>query len=726
MKVQNMKIFLISLIPLITQVYSLAYAYQDLVHEDSQYPKAFTLYNKNVIILSPIIGQNKCLVTEYDQEGREVFSDMPLNISDSGSGRIGAVKDDVFFFGHNQQNLANAKAIDIIAKINQGKFKSSKDSPQSRFYIQKSIVALKSGKILLAGIIKGANEQVLTDIDVFLYDPVKDAFGNLLNFGGYGKLVSCYEQEENQVYCAYVSHQYPFVAKLMLQHIEVNPTTNTLTKKEEQVIKSFYTEFNFLKAVPFNEEEAIILFRVGNAGDSPKYGNTGKELLYYHVKLSTEEKLVSAIRYEKLNDVKDKSTGDYCKYRKGEEDDSIDIGVLSKNRIYIACEAENGKFRGFIIYPGKEGFDEFNFNNFDAKEVRNPVFAKFDKSMGLFYTHINENNNYNVNLQMMNYPDCKDYYENKVYLVPRHRTKTDIEFIGKVFINNAYPASRQNEKINVKFMTFSNVTLLNTYKNEKAKIESGKDYNPEELTLQLTPGEIKGYYSIIYKATMIDPLDGLIEGRTCKISFFTPECLDQCDSCIKTGTEERNECLGCKNESYFITHYDGAVNDGWGVPHNCTRCNISCYTCHGPFELLPKTTTNCIKCDYESGYYHFFDDERTCISYDTKPYWEKEVYGHPMYLDKSAGDDKSKWRWRYCHDNCASCSGPGDDNDNQCDTCKTDLGYYFYCNQTKGHGIPGSCHNNCENNGFFLKDSEGMKKCCPCLDGCKECKDLLC
>ena len=129
MKVQNMKIFLISLILLITQVYSLAYAYQELVHEDSQNPKAFTLYNKNVVILSPIIGQNKCLVTEYDQEGREVFSDMPLNISDSGSGRIGAVKDDVFFFGHNQQNLANAKAIDIISKINQGKFKSSKDSP---------------------------------------------------------------------------------------------------------------------------------------------------------------------------------------------------------------------------------------------------------------------------------------------------------------------------------------------------------------------------------------------------------------------------------------------------------------------------------------------------------------------------------------------------------------------------------------------------------------------
>ena len=618
MKAQNMKIFLISLILLFTQVYSLAYAQHELVHEDSQCPKPVVLENKDVCVISPIIGQNKALVTKFDKKGIEEFSDMSLNISDSGSGKVAAINEDVYFFGHNQQNLGNAKANDILAKINQGKFKSFKDSPQTRFYAQKSVIALKSGKILLAGIQKGANEQVLTDIDVFLYDPVKDTFGNLLNFGGYGQLVSCYEQKENQVYCAYVSLQYPFVAKLMLQKIEVNPTTNTLTKKEDQVIKSFYTEFNFLKAVPFNEEEAIILFRSGNQEKTPRYGNTGKELFYYHIKLSTEEKLVSAIRYEKLNDVKDKETGAYCKFRKGEEDDSIDIGVLSKNRIFVACEAENGRFRGFIIYPGKENFDEFYFNNFEAKEVRNPAFAKFDKSMGLFYTHINENNNYKVYLQLINYPDCRDYYENKVYLVPRNRVKGDIEFIGEVFINNAYPASRQNEIIYVNFEKYSDITLINTYNNSKTKIEPGKDYNPEQLTLQLTPKGIEGFYCIEYTATINDPLDGLIEGRKCKKCFNTPKCLDQCDSCTKLGTEEKNECLGCKNESYFITQYDGAVNEGWGVPHNCTRCNISCYTCKGPFTLQPKTTTNCIKCDYKSGYYHLFNDLSICISYETK------------------------------------------------------------------------------------------------------------
>ena len=87
-----------------------------------------------------------------------------------------------------------------------------------------------------------------------------------------------------------------------------------------------------------------------------------KNCIYYHVKLSTEETLVTAIRYEKLNEA-----GAYCKFRKGEEDDSIDIGVLSQNRIYIACESTDGRFRGFIIYPGKTNINEFFFNNFDVE-----------------------------------------------------------------------------------------------------------------------------------------------------------------------------------------------------------------------------------------------------------------------------------------------------------------------------------------------------------------------
>ena len=170
MKVQNYNIFLISFILLISQVYTLAMTNQEEVHEDSQYPKAFTLYNKDVVIFSSITGQNKCLVSQYNKKGQIVFSDFPSDISDSGSGKIVTVKDDAYLFGHNQQNLPNVKAYDSINKLVGGNFRSSKISPNSKFYAQKSMVSLKSGKILIAGIQGQETSQVLSDIDVFLYD----------------------------------------------------------------------------------------------------------------------------------------------------------------------------------------------------------------------------------------------------------------------------------------------------------------------------------------------------------------------------------------------------------------------------------------------------------------------------------------------------------------------------------------------------------------------------
>ena len=100
-------------------------------------------------------------------------------------------------------------------------------------------------------------------------------------------------------------------------------------------------------------------------------------------------------------------------------------------------------------------------------------------------------------------------------------------------------------------------------------------------------------------------------------------------------------------------------------------------------------------------------------------------------LDKADDETKpEKWLWRYCHYNCASCHKGGTDEDNQCDTYNEDSGFFFYCNQTKGHGIPGSCHNQCVNKGFYLKEvsseekEEAKRKCCPCMENCQICENM--
>ena len=135
-------------------------------------------------------------------------------------------------------------------------------------------------------------------------------------------------------------------------------------------------------------------------------------------------------------------------------------------------------------------------------------------------------------------------------------------------------------------------------------------------------------------------------------------------------------------------------------------------------------TTNCKRCYYEDGFYPYENNSKTCISEDTQDYWE-EIFDNGIYLDKSGGDEET-WVWRNCHKNCRKCFEKGDDENNKCDFCKKNL--YFFCNQTLANGgIPGTCHSNCVNNGFYNITKENREKCCPCLNFCKKCKnDTIC
>jgi len=139
--------------------------------------------------------------------------------------------------------------------------------------------------------------------------------------------------------------------------------------------------------------------------------------------------------------------------------------------------------------------------------------------------------------------------------------------------------------------------------------------------LKFKPKGLSGIYDIKYTATRRDALDGLIIGKTCKITFNTPECLEQCESCTEKGTEDHHGCLGCKeNGPYYEEEDPTAVNEGYGKPHFCRRCNISCSSCYAGFLLNPTPTTNCKKCDINNNYFPYEFDERTCISNGTKEY----------------------------------------------------------------------------------------------------------
>ena len=713
MKSQNKIFIFLSIILtfcLITKINPLAYTYQYILHRNSEFPKVCTLSDENVIVVSSAIGASATNVTKLDKEGNIIYTDLTLNQGFSEDAHIVQPKNSDLYFMELHDKISNNKKENLLTfkdKSNTIKTAQRKNG----IYQKTSVVSLKNGKILVAGIGPKSSFGSETEAEINVYDPNTFAAGQGLTFKGHSDYISCFEQKANDVYCVYVSYEDLLVSKLKINHIEVNG--NTLNIVGDQVIKAFYTEFNFVKAIPYNEKESLILFQTGNGG--AKLGHEGTRLFFYHLEVTSGTFIVNVKRYEYLYPD--------CLYEKGKHDpehQNADIAVLSKHRIFAVCETSLHKFKGFIIYPDKPdkiAIDEFNFNNFDADDVKSPMFTKFGQSLGIFYTQILANKNKQVSFHIMNYPDCTDYKASPILLPKLY--STELDFVGRVFLNNPYLFERADELIRIRFKSFSNIEITNIL--DKTPIKENFDYNPA-LTLKFIPQEISGYYNIEYTATIEDIYDGLIIGKTCKVPFYTPECLDQCLSCTEKGTSKRHFCLGCKNNSFYEEEDPLAVNIGFGKPHNCQRCNESCYNCYQKFQEKPSPNTYCIKCDYDNNYFHFEGDERICISNNTRWYW-KLVFGRAIYLDKDPGEDKKHlWRWRFCHPNCEECSEGGDDNDNKCDLCRN--GLFFFCNQTDGNGIPGSCHSDCVNNGFYsTKDEKGREKCCECLDHCKECKN---
>ena len=685
------------------------YTVQYLLHEDTEYPKVCNLYDGNLYAASSVVNMQSTKVSKINNEGKPIYGNATINVGYTPDANlIQPYNMDYYILTHhNKQNLQGQSPKENILTLKDHNSIIKNIGRKDYIYQKTSTVALKDGNVLIAGIkyISTFGEQTIAEINI--YNPKTGIIGNGISINAHSKYISCYEQTKNYVYCVYVSYENKFISKLKIIELFIN--NNIINEKRNRVIKSFYTQFNFLKAIPYNEKEGIILFQTGSNKTPEEPGDSGKDLFYYHIKIVPEADLVEIKRYEYLyNDCR------YDEDKKNAEYYNADIAVLSHHKVFATCETARNKFRGFIIYKNEEKIEEFYFNNFNAYDVKSPVFAKFGKSLGLFYTYINDNRRKNTVYQIINYPDCRDFRPNYL-LIPQFYVK-ELDFMGKVFLSNPYPSDLK-EDIKVRFRSYIGISITDSIMN--SKILPDMDYQAA-LTLLLKPEGKTGLYNIEYTATKEDPMDGIILGRTCKLQIFTPDCLEQCYSCTQMGSEEHHMCLGgCKEGPYYYEEDPEAINEGYGRPHFCKRCNISCSSCYGGFlDYIP--TTNCKKCDYGNDYFHYEGNEKTCISNETKEYWEN-VTGHALYLDKSAGENnKDKWRWRHCHKNCASCFEGGDDINNKCFTCKA--GLYFFCNQTlENGGIPGSCHSDCEGNGFYVTVDEDREKCCPCSDHCQKC-----
>jgi hypothetical protein len=486
MKAKNINLYVFLFLLFLNQINSLSTVTQEIVHIDSEYAKVCPLEDKGVKVISTIRGLQKSMESQYDLKGNVVYGNFTLNQGYSASAQLvqplsaNGFYPKSFLSFHNKQNINGHIAKENIMEFNQGVI--SKTSPQQSYiYQQKSVVALKSGKVLVAGIRVQSTFGASTLTEVNIYDPKTGNWGTGITFeDSYSKYISCYEQKANEVYCFYVSWEHVYVSKMRIKHIKVNSDTMTLTPsnaENKKVVKNFYTVFSFIKAVPYNDNEAVVVFQTGNGEKDPsRYGNSGKDLYYYHLVVNGDS--ITVKRYEYLYDK--------CEKIEDPEDYKVDVAVLSEYRVYVVCETGIGRFRGFILYKDRDDWDEFNFNNFEAETVRNPAFVKFDKTLGIFYTHIGANQNSKVAFHLMNYPDCTDYRD-KTLIIPRHYSLKDFDFVGKVFMNNPYPASRADEEISIQFEPFTaNITLTNS---SDEKIVPKKNYT-QNLVIDITPNDI--------------------------------------------------------------------------------------------------------------------------------------------------------------------------------------------------------------------------------------------
>ena len=144
-------------------------------------------------------------------------------------------------------------------------------------------------------------------------------------------------------------------------------------------------------------------------------------------------------------------------------------------------------------------------------------------------------------------------------------------------------------------------------------------------------------------------------------------CYTSCKTCSKGGNDDSHNCDSCDDNLYFksttikncVKESEKATNEYINSTDNTFYpCYTGCATCStGGTEKDNK----CDECDKDKGYSFIESTPPTsnCVTSADDNY----------YLDEADNTYKK------CHSNCATCKGPGDDTNNNCETCAEGLSF---------------------------------------------------
>ena len=88
MKVKSMRLSLFLSFLLICQINSLSNAVHDIVHDNSQFPKPYTLSDGRVLILSTLRGEQAMLESIFDKQGRVLYGNSTYGLGYTASSQL--------------------------------------------------------------------------------------------------------------------------------------------------------------------------------------------------------------------------------------------------------------------------------------------------------------------------------------------------------------------------------------------------------------------------------------------------------------------------------------------------------------------------------------------------------------------------------------------------------------------------------------------------------------
>jgi hypothetical protein len=274
---------------LFSQIDALAHVNQKVLHTESQYSKVCPLQDGNCLVLSTKTGSSsRSTMSKLDKDGEILNHNLTLDVSFTGGAELVEPKienkeeRDYHLFYHKNKG---SKEMTATFDDSGNTYLNNTIVRKNSLYRRISAVALKNGRVLVAGITNEVGEE---RVEITMYNPkTENKIIGITLEPAYSKYISCFEQKENDVYCVFVTFENEFISKLIVNHLKVSE--NSLVSKEKKVVKTFFTEFNFVKAVPLNDTDFLILFQTGNPANDDiygkLYGNSGKEPTLYEQQL---------------------------------------------------------------------------------------------------------------------------------------------------------------------------------------------------------------------------------------------------------------------------------------------------------------------------------------------------------------------------------------------------------------------------------------------------------